>query len=125
MNETPTPSEEPVTPGPEAGSPTPDVTPTPDPAAMQFAVRARNDLALKLGIRVDDISIASAQAVTWPDSSLGCPQPGMAYSQVITPGYLVRLEANGKIYEYHAGRGTQVIYCENPSPPVPGMPGDT
>jgi hypothetical protein len=125
MKEIPTPSEEPVTSRPEIGSPTPDVTPTPDPATLQLAIRARNDLALKLGIRVDDISIASAQAVSWPDSSLGCPQPGMAYSQVVTPGYLIQLEANGKMYEYHAGRGNQVIYCENPTSPVPGTPTDT
>ena len=126
MNETPSSpaSEEPASPEPETANPTSEITPTPDPAALQVAVRARNDLATKLGIRVDDITISSAQAVTWPDSSLGCPQEGMAYTQVLTPGYLILLETGGKTYEYHASRDSFVIFCENPGPPVPGMPGD-
>ena len=37
----------------------------------------------------------------WSDASLGRPQPGMMYAQVITPGYLVVLEADGQQYTYH------------------------
>jgi len=103
----------------------PEISPTPEPAAHQLAARARDDLARKLGIPLDQIIVSSAQAVTWPDSSLGCPEPGMAYAQVLTSGYLILLEAGGKIYEYHANSGTYVFFCENPKPPVPGMPGDT
>ena len=55
------------------------------------------------------------EAVEWRDSSLGCPEPGKAYLQVITPGYLFVLEAGGKTYEYHADRGNRVILCENPA----------
>jgi hypothetical protein len=100
--------------------------PTPaDPAASQLVNQARNDLAHKLGISAEQITVSSAEAVTWSDSSLGCPQPGMAYTQVLTSGYLILLEAAGKTYEYHTNRDTYVIFCENPRPPVPGMPGDT
>jgi hypothetical protein len=65
-----------------------------------------------------------ATSIVWPDSSLGCPQDSMVYAQVLTPGYLIVLETGGKVYEYHANRDTYVIFCENPSPPVPGTPGD-
>ena len=85
---------------------------------------SKQDLANRLGISDDRIALVSAGSVTWPDSSLGCPQPGMAYTQVLTPGYLIILSANDKDYEYHAGRGALVIYCQNPTPPIPGMPGE-
>jgi len=48
-------------------------------------------------------------AVQWPDSSLGCPRKGVSYLQVITPGYLVSLTANGKVYTVHVGAGNAVI----------------
>jgi hypothetical protein len=85
---------------------------------------ARHELAARLGIDASEVSVSSAAAVTWPDSSLGCPQPGMAYAQVVTPGYLIVLEAGGRHYEYHAGRDGKVFYCESPAPPIPGQAGD-
>ena len=111
-------------PSPEDGSQAPGPGPTYEPSAARLVEQARGDLANRLGIPADQISVSSVQAVTWPDSSLGCPLPGMAYAQVLTPGVLILLEAGGSVYEYHAGRRSNVFYCENPEPPVPGMPGD-
>ena len=74
---------------------------------------ARQDLAERLAISMTNISLVEVKEVEWSDSSLGCPQPGMEYLQVITPGYLIRLEANGIQYEYHSNRDTYVVYCEN------------
>ncbi len=71
---------------------------------------ARADMVKQFGIQEGAISVVKVEAREWPDSSLGCPQPGMMYSQVITPGYLIVLSANGKQYEYHASR-TNVILC--------------
>jgi hypothetical protein len=85
---------------------------------------AKEDLAQRLNMPVAQISLAEAKSVVWPDSSLGCPQPGLLYTQVLTDGYLFLLEAQGKTYEYHANRDTSIIYCENPSPPIPGMSAD-
>ena len=87
--------------------------------------QAKEDLAKRLRVQTSDIELLKFEAVTWPDSSLGCPQPGMAYAEVLTPGYLIILTTNNIEYEYHASKGTEVIYCENPGPPVAGMPGDT
>lgn len=86
--------------------------------------KAREDLAQRLSIATKEISLVESREVVWPDASLGCPQPGMAYAEVLTPGYLILLEANNKEYEYHASRGTEIVYCENPNPPVPGTPDD-
>jgi hypothetical protein len=85
---------------------------------------AKKDLAQRLSISVGEISLVEAKPVVWPDSSLGCPQPGMMYAEVLTPGFLIVLSANDQEYEYHAGKNSDIFYCENPTPPVPGMPGD-
>ena len=56
-----------------------------------------------LDVPTEDITVVKALAVTWPDRSLGCPEPGMAYIQVQVDGALVVLEAGGRRYEYHGG----------------------
>lgn len=96
------------------------ILPTPaDPAPRSLIDEAKADLAQRLSLSVDQFALLEAAAVVWPDSSLGCPEEGMAYAQVLTPGYLIRFEAGGREYEYHASRST-VFYCQNPSPPLPG-----
>ncbi|MHB1460646.1 MAG: hypothetical protein ACYC1M_05125 [Armatimonadota bacterium] len=61
----------------------------------------RQDLAKRLSMSVDDITLKKAEAVQWPDTSLGMAQPGMMYAQVVTPGYKVVLEAKREQYLYH------------------------
>jgi hypothetical protein len=74
--------------------------------------QARADLAARLGVPSESIAVKSAKTVEWPDASLGCPKPGVMYAQVITPGVLIVLTANGKDYGYH-GNLTRVFLCEN------------
>ena len=50
----------------------------------------------------------------WRDSSLGCPQPGVLYAQVITPGYRISLRVGAAQYEYHSDSGTRVALCTVP-----------
>ena len=95
------------------------------PGLQALVEKAKTDLAARLSIPVIEISLKEAEGVIWPDSSLGCPQKGMAYAEVLTPGYLILLEYADRKYEYHAGKGPEVYYCPNPTPPVPGIPGDT
>ena len=74
--------------------------------------RAKEDLASCKGIDKEKIAVAVVKAVNWPDTSLGCTEPGMVYAQVITRGYRILLSYDGKIYEYHSGQGGHVIYCQ-------------
>jgi hypothetical protein len=102
--------------------------PTSSPGTLEdppLVGQARQDLAGRLGVPIEDIELVQFEAVVWPDSSLGCPEPGMVYAQVLTQGFLIILMAGDEEYEYHASKSTEVVYCENPSPPVPGTPGDT
>ena len=101
--------------------------PSPSPETLDdnlLVQQAKQDLAQRLDVPTEDIELVQFEAVVWPDASLGCPRPGIVYAQVISPGYLVVLKADDKEYEYHAGKSAEPFYCENPTPPVPGAPGD-
>jgi hypothetical protein len=91
------------------------VQPGTDPVALQETNAAIDDLSKRTGIPKSDIKVVSVQAVQWPDTSVGCPQPDMMYAQVITPGYLIILEAGGKMYEYHSA-GSGVGLCQPQTP---------
>jgi len=63
---------------------------------------------------MDKITIASVEAVEWPDASLGCPELGMVYAQVITPGYRIILTVSGEQYEYHSdNEARQLRLCQD------------
>ena len=106
-----------------------DMTPipsTPFASGMQALIeQAKEDLAQRLSIPATEITVVDARDVVWSNSSLGCPQPGMLYAEVLTPGYLILLNANRQDYEYHAGKSSDAFYCERPDPPVEGMPDNT
>lgn len=85
------------------------------PAQAEKAVAwAQADMAAQLEVAIDQIAIVSVEFVQWRDSSLGCPQPGMMYAQVITPGYRILLQSGEKLYEYHSSQGSdRAILCQS------------
>jgi len=127
--------------GTGTGVPTPEpqrekatMTPVPTPAATEVELQAgaeqiiqlaQKDLAQRLSLAPEAIRLVSVKAMEWSDASLGCPQPGMMYAQVITPGFRAVLEAEGQTYEYHTDAGRSVVLCGTdglPIEPVPLMP---
>lgn len=86
------------------------------PNASAMTNVARNALANDVGVAASNITVVSAEEVEWRDGSLGCPQLGMMYPQVITPGYRITLEANGQTYIYHTDMRQRAIRCDNPAP---------
>ena len=72
---------------------------------------ARQDLAGRTGAAANEITLVSASPQEWRDTSLGCPQPGGMYAQVITPGYRIILQALEKRYEYHTDSTSRAILC--------------
>jgi hypothetical protein len=87
-----------------------------DPAAMQMVEKAREHLIKKFKLSSDQVGVFSVQAVTWPDSGLGCPQQGISYAQVETPGYMILLESRGQTYNYHTDASENVILCDSGGP---------
>ena len=83
-----------------------------DASIQRLVDIATADLAGRLSIPPSAITLVDATPVVWSDSSLGCPQPGMAYIQVPQDGLLIRLHANGQIYPYHSGGDRDPFLCE-------------
>ncbi len=69
----------------------------------------RKQLASNLGVDVSQISVVSNADVEWPDSCLGVQQEGLMCAQIVTPGHLIVLAANGLQFEYHTnGDGSSI-----------------
>ena len=92
------------------------------PESQRLIEKAKADLAQRLFIPASQINTREIRKVLWPDDSLGCPQPGMTYTQTLVQGYLIILESTGKEFEYHADLRDYVFYCENPTPPFQAPP---
>jgi hypothetical protein len=86
-----------------------------EPGMQSLIDAATADLMKRLSVTRDTIEVISAQSVVWPDRSLGCPQPGMVYPQVLAEGYYIELRVKGQVYSYHGGEGRGPFLCENPS----------
>lgn len=71
-----------------------------------------DDAALRSGTAATDIEVRQAESVTWPDGSLGCPEPGMMYTQALIDGYHVVLDADGEQLDYRVGNGGSFRLCE-------------
>ena len=93
-----------------------------DPGPQALIERAKADLAQRLSVAASQIKAIETKEVFWPDASLGCPQPGIAYAQIPIPGYLIMLVYSGDQFEYHADTHGNTLYCENPTPPIVGTP---
>jgi hypothetical protein len=74
------------------------------------------DAAARAGVSLAEVTVVSAESATFPDGGLGCPEPDMMYTQVLTPGYQVVVEAGGQEYDYRASaRGGAIRWCETPT----------
>jgi hypothetical protein len=85
--------------------------PTIPAEAAPLVAEAKEKLALDKGADPSQITVKSIEAFTFNDSSLGCPEPGRSYLQVLTPGYVIVLQLGSETYEYHAARNT-VVRCD-------------
>lgn len=85
------------------------------PAYQRFIALAVKDLAIRLHVSADQIAVLEVEAVVWPDSSLGCPKPGMVYTQVLQDGLRIRLGFGDQVYEYHSGGSRDPFLCEEPT----------
>ena len=68
-----------------------------------------------------ELVIVRAEAVVWNDGSLGCPEPGMEYTQALINGYWVVIKAAGQTYDFRVDRGGSFRLCPEGrgNPPLP------
>ncbi len=86
---------------------------------------------LQINLSLNDFSSWTWREEVFNDASLGCPQEGESYQQLITRAYIVTFVLNETTYDYRvAGNGTVVIcspaeLAGNTSTPVVVIPGRT
>lgn len=86
-----------------------------DLAALLAVVRADAQRQAGPAGRVADVQVP--QAVVWNDGALGCPQPGLSYTQALVPGWrIVVLLGDGRRLDYHASRGGAWLRCASAQP---------
>jgi hypothetical protein len=89
--------------------PTVPLTPVSGGGYPAVVFKARDALALQLGISAEQITVINVESVEWPDSCLGVSKPGIACAMMITPGYRVILRANNSDYEYHTNERSSIV----------------
>jgi hypothetical protein len=67
----------------------------------------------QLGVPSDNLLVVMTAQRDWSDSSLGCPEPGRAYAQIITPGFIVTIDTDDLATEIqaHTDRGVRAVIC--------------
>ncbi len=72
---------------------------------------AKSDLSARLGVAKSEIKEGSVDEVDFPDMSLGAAVEGEMSAQMISSGWRINLDANGKNYEYRADK-YQLRLCD-------------
>ena len=76
----------------------------------------KEDLADREGVDVGEIGHPSVESVTWGDTSLGCPEEGMGYAEVETPGYRILLAIGGPAsieqFDYRTDLVGNFVLCD-------------
>lgn len=102
-----TPASRPDEGGPLIVQPEPGV---PDAQAKMVEL-ATQDAAARLEVDVSQVRLLAVEEKQWPDTGLGCPSIGTVQAQVVTPGFLITLEADGKFLTYHTDMAKRLLLC--------------
>ena len=112
------PSEPPVSGVPASADDLPGSAPPVGDVPTAMLERVITDAASGAGVDQSDVEVVAAEAVTWPDGALGCPQPDQMYTQALVPGYQVILEIDGEELHFHASESGEFVFCADPQPPA-------
>ena len=87
------------------------------PKEVRRAVVA--DAARRFKVPENAVVLTRAEQVTWSDGSLGCPEPGRFYTQILVTGYRVVARTSAGELTYHTDtRGNAVTCGVDPSKPA-------
>lgn len=99
----------------ESGEPMPSGMTDAVPEALLAEILAH--ASQRAGVPVEQLEVVTASEVTFNDGSLGCPEPGMMYTQALVDGYQVVVRTPDGDLDYRAsGRGGFRL-CEQPVGP--------
>ena len=72
---------------------------------------SKEDLAQRLDVPPESVELSGARQVTWRSGALGCPEPGMNYTEALVPGAVIYLQVDNTIHAYHAKFAGEPFYC--------------
>jgi hypothetical protein len=70
----------------------------------------------------EQLVMVRAEPVVWNDGSLGCPEPGMMYTQALVNGYWVIIDAAGQTYDFRVDRSGRFQLCPQGQGQPPSQP---
>jgi hypothetical protein len=85
--------------------------PSNPPPVEKYVALTKRDLANRLKVEAENISLVQTTEITWPNTALGCPSPGKVYPQGLVPGYKIWLENSGVQYIYHTDYNGNIVLC--------------
>jgi len=83
------------------------------PAASLEKIKA--DAAARANVTIESVQVISSERTAWNDGSLGCPQPGEFYTQMLTSGYRVRIAAGSEKLDYRLAESGFFRLCADAS----------
>lgn len=91
---------------------TPIPTPRHDEVLHHANDAARTALAGQLQVSKRSMDVLYSEEVVWPNSSLGCPQNGVMYAEVMVPGFQIIVKYENDSYPVHTNRaGSRIVVC--------------
>ena len=79
--------------------------------AQAAAEQARAAAARELKAGANEFTVVTIEPAQWSDSSLGCRKPNAMYQQVVSNGYVVVLERQGKRHQVNVA-GSRAVLCD-------------
>jgi len=76
------------------------------------ALNVQNQISQNLGVALEKIQITNVEKMDWPNGCLGLPQGDEVCAEVITPGWLLTFNIDGKEYKYRVDKTGTVIRQE-------------
>jgi len=72
---------------------------------------SKKDLAQRLDVPPESVAVSGARQVTWRSGAMGCPEPGMSYTEALVPGSVIYLQVDNMTHAYHAKFASKPFYC--------------
>lgn len=69
------------------------------------------DAGKRSGMATGELVVTGSWRRTWSDGSLGCPQPGMHYTQALVPGWQVIVTAGNRTLDYRLSDRGYFFLC--------------
>jgi hypothetical protein len=88
-----------------------DAAGDPGAAAQAASEQARAEAARQLKGQASEFTVVTIEPTQWTDSSLGCRKPGTMSTEVMSKGYKVVLERQGRRHQVNVA-GSRAVMCD-------------